>query len=113
MLRRCCVASKFRVKANCENVHRSAAGVVCRVLDALIVARQPDAFVDAKAVKTFENGFRLVIQGAITDEKGNPTTVGVIDNTGVTGMYQASNGLKGDAVWGTRNDWVLLTGTSY
>ena len=46
-----------------------------------------------------------------TDDKGNATTVGVIDNTGVTGMYNSSNGLKGDAVWGTRNDWVLLTGT--
>jgi hypothetical protein len=46
-----------------------------------------------------------------TDEKGNPTTVSVIDNTGVTGMYESSNGMKGDAVWGTRNDWVLLTGT--
>lgn len=45
-----------------------------------------------------------------TDEKGNPTTVGVIDNTGVSGMYSSNTGLKGDAVWGTRNDWVLLTG---
>jgi len=32
------------------------------------------------------------------------------DNTGVTGMYTSSNGLKGDAVWGTRNNWVILTG---
>lgn len=46
-----------------------------------------------------------------TDEKGNPTTVSAIDNNGVTGMYSSSSGLKGDAVWGTRNDWVLLTGT--
>ena len=45
-----------------------------------------------------------------TDEKGNATTVKAVDNTGVTGMYTSSQGLKGDAVWGTRNDWVLLTG---
>jgi len=45
-----------------------------------------------------------------TDEKGNPTTVKATDNTGVTGMFTSSQGLKGDAVWGTRNDWVLLTG---
>jgi hypothetical protein len=45
-----------------------------------------------------------------TDEKGNPTTVKATDNTGVTGMYTSSGGLKGDAVWGTRNDWVLLSG---
>jgi len=46
-----------------------------------------------------------------TDDKGNPTTVEAIDNTGVTGMYTSSQGLKGDAVWGTRNNWVILAGT--
>lgn len=46
-----------------------------------------------------------------TDEKGNPTTVKATDNTGVTGMYVSSNGNKGDAVWGTRNKWVILSGT--
>ncbi len=46
-----------------------------------------------------------------TDEKGNPTTVKATDNTGVTGMYTSSNGNKGDAVWGTRNEWVYLSGT--
>jgi len=45
-----------------------------------------------------------------TDEKGNPTTVKATDNTGVTGMYTSSNGNKGDAVWGTRNEWVYLSG---
>ncbi len=45
-----------------------------------------------------------------TDGKGNPTTVKATDNTGVTGMYTSSKGLKGDAVWGTRNDWVILSG---
>jgi hypothetical protein len=46
-----------------------------------------------------------------TDEKGIPTTVKATDNTGVTGMYTSSNGKTGDAVWGTRNDWVVLNGT--
>jgi hypothetical protein len=45
-----------------------------------------------------------------TDDRGNPTTVKAIDNAGVTGMYTSSKGLKGDAVWGTRNDWVILSG---
>ncbi|MCE5345112.1 MAG: PmoA family protein [Bacteroidales bacterium] len=45
-----------------------------------------------------------------TDANGNPTTVKATDNTGVTGMYTSDKGLKGDAVWGTRNDWVVLTG---
>jgi hypothetical protein len=46
-----------------------------------------------------------------TDEKGNPTTVKATDNTGVTGLYKSSNGKAGDAVWGTRNEWVILNGT--
>jgi len=46
-----------------------------------------------------------------TDEKGNPTPVKATDNKGVTGMYTSSSGLKGDKVWGTRNEWVLLSGT--
>jgi hypothetical protein len=25
-------------------------------------------------------------------------------------MYSSSGGLRGDAVWGTRNDWVILSG---
>ncbi len=32
------------------------------------------------------------------------------DNTGVTGEYISSEGLKGDAVWGTRGRWTLLGG---
>jgi hypothetical protein len=46
-----------------------------------------------------------------TDDKGNPTLVKATDNTGVTGMYTSSSGLKGDKVWGTRNEWVILSGT--
>jgi hypothetical protein len=45
-----------------------------------------------------------------TDANGNPTTVKAVDNTGVTGMYKSSAGLKGDAVWGTKTPWVVLTG---
>jgi len=33
------------------------------------------------------------------------------DNTGVTGEYISSEGLKGNAVWGSRGRWTLLGGT--
>ena len=46
-----------------------------------------------------------------TDSKGNPEKVPAADNTGVTGMYTSSSGKKGDDVWSSRNDWVLLSGT--
>ncbi|MCB0667825.1 MAG: PmoA family protein, partial [Saprospiraceae bacterium] len=45
-----------------------------------------------------------------TDAQGNPTTVKVMDNTGVTGDYLSSAGVTGNDVWGTRGDWVRLSG---
>jgi hypothetical protein len=44
------------------------------------------------------------------DDKGNATTVARMDNQNVTGMYHASNGQNGDAVWGSKGPWVMLTG---
>jgi len=45
-----------------------------------------------------------------TDASGKATPVAVLDNKGVTGQYISSEGLKGDAVWGTRGRWCLLGG---
>jgi hypothetical protein len=47
----------------------------------------------------------------LTDESGNRTPKPVLDNAGVNGQYTSSEGLKGDAVWGTRGRWMMLTGT--
>lgn len=47
----------------------------------------------------------------LTDESGKRTPTPVLDNTGVNGQYTSSEGLKGDAVWGTRGRWMMLTGT--
>jgi len=46
-----------------------------------------------------------------TDASGKPTAVAKLDNTGVSGEYLSSEGMKGDAVWGTRGRWTMLTGT--
>ncbi len=45
-----------------------------------------------------------------TDSSGRPTAVKVLDNTGVSGLYRSSEGKTGDAVWGTRGRWTMLTG---
>lgn len=45
-----------------------------------------------------------------TDASGQASAVPVLDNTGVTGMYRSSEGLEGDAVWGTRGRWTALQG---
>jgi hypothetical protein len=45
-----------------------------------------------------------------TDASGRPTTVKVMDKTGVTGLYRSSEGKTGDAAWGTRGRWMMLSG---
>jgi hypothetical protein len=46
---------------------------------------------------------------SFVDEKGNVTKVAPSGND-VTGMYYASNGLKGDSVWSSKGPWAILTG---
>jgi hypothetical protein len=46
-----------------------------------------------------------------TDADGRPTPVAKLDNTGVTGRYLTSEGKVGDAAWGTRGRWCVLSGT--
>jgi hypothetical protein len=43
------------------------------------------------------------------DDKGNVTEVAPSGND-VTGMYYGSDGSKGDSVWSTKGNWVMLTG---
>jgi hypothetical protein len=49
---------------------------------------------------------------AFTDSSGKRTDVPKSDGTGGTGEYLTSEGIKGDAVWGTRGRWCLLHGRS-
>ncbi len=46
----------------------------------------------------------------VSDASGRPTAVPVLRNEGVSGAYTSSEGLSGDAVWGTRGRWVALRG---
>jgi len=45
-----------------------------------------------------------------TDANGMPSEVKQLNNDGVTGNYLSSEGLEGEAVWGTRGRWVSLRG---
>ncbi|WP_225587035.1 PmoA family protein [Algoriphagus sp. Y33] len=45
-----------------------------------------------------------------TDASGKATDVPTMNNEGITGMYLSSEGVEGHDVWGTRGDWVSLTG---
>lgn len=46
-----------------------------------------------------------------TDASGNATGVAKLDNTGVTGKYQSSEGVSGTEVWGKQAEWVNLAGS--
>ncbi len=45
-----------------------------------------------------------------TDASGRPTPVAKMDNAGVNGVYLTSEGKTGDAAWGTRGRWCILSG---
>ena len=46
----------------------------------------------------------------VYDAHGNPTVIPPTSDKTVDGEYVSSEGLKGDAVWGTRAKWVKLHG---
>jgi hypothetical protein len=46
----------------------------------------------------------------LIDSSGNPSKTRDTLNLGVTGNYLSSEGLQGDAVWGTRGEWMNLSG---
>jgi len=53
----------------------------------------------------------VIVQITLSDARGNPTTVKAMSNEGVTGNYRSSEGVTGEAVWGTRAKWMDLYGS--
>ncbi|MDZ4701620.1 MAG: PmoA family protein [Rhodothermales bacterium] len=46
----------------------------------------------------------------LTDAAGKPRPEAVLDDTGVSGEYLSSEGVRGVDVWGTRGEWMMLIG---
>lgn len=90
-----------------------------RVIDrvtTLTAARGPVTFKDNKeglfavrVARELELPGRPDERGPIVQADGAISAMKV-DPAGVTGAYASSEGLTGDAVWGTRGRWVMLTG---
>ena len=81
----------------------------------LVAAGAPVTFADSKEGMLAIRVARALEQPAdkpevFTDAAGKPTAVPVLDNAGVSGLYTSSEGLTGDAVWGTRARWMALAG---
>ena len=47
----------------------------------------------------------------LLDARGKPGNEKAMENKGVTGNYRSSEGITGEAVWGTRAKWMDLYGT--
>ena len=45
-----------------------------------------------------------------TDAQGRLTDSPTVNNKGVSGLYKGSNGISGEGVWGTRAEWMTLSG---
>ena len=74
----------------------------------VVFADQKDGFLGLRVVRALEQPADK--PEVYTDASGRPTTVAKLDNTGVNGMYLTSEGKKGDAAWGTRGRWCILSG---
>lgn len=48
--------------------------------------------------------------GVFLDASGRPTKVDAVQNSDASGVYLTSEGVKGEAAWGTRGAWCSLTG---
>lgn len=89
-----------------------------RIIDRVTTLTAGDTTVLFKDTKEGMFGIRVARQlelpsneGVILlDNQGNPSSVEDSLNSGVTGNYISSEGVTGDAVWGTRARWMNLSG---
>jgi len=88
-----------------------------RIIDRIskLTAKEPTTFKDTKegmlairVTRALEHPSDKPI--TLSDDQGNKTEVAVLDNSGVTGEYLSSTGIKGMDAWGKRAKWVTLAG---
>lgn len=91
-----------------------------RIIDRITTLTAQDSAVLFKDTKEGMFGIRVARQlelpsktGVILiDSTGNPSTLKDTLNAGVSGNYLSSEGIQGEAVWGTRARWMDLYGTT-
>lgn len=97
--------------------HFIAKGTV-RIIDRITNLTAGDSVVNFKDTKEGMFGIRVARQlelpanegVMLVDSQGIPLSVKDTLNTGVSGNYLSSEGITGDAVWGTRAKWMNLSG---
>jgi hypothetical protein len=89
-----------------------------RIIDRVTTLTATDTVVVMKDTKEGMFGIRVARplempvneKVALLDASGKPSAVKVNAAAGATGNYLSSEGLTGDAVWGTRAKWMELNG---
>ena len=89
-----------------------------RIIDRITTLTASDTVVLFKDTKEGMFGMRVARplempvneKVALLDASGKPSAAKVSAAEGATGNYLSSEGLKGDAVWGTRAKWMELNG---
>jgi hypothetical protein len=90
-----------------------------RIIDRIATLTAADTAVYFKDTKEGMFGIRVARQlelpvnesVILLDAKGQPSKTKVPAATGATGNYRSSEGISGEAVWGTRAKWMALDGT--
>jgi hypothetical protein len=82
--------------------------IMLKALDRVVFADDKEGLLGMRVAHWLESPTEK--GGVFMDAGGKPTTVATADATGATGVYLTSEGVKGDAVWGTRGRWWTLTG---
>ena len=107
---------KALLREDTRFIFRGSAG--SRTVDRLTTLTALDQEVSFKDNKEGLIGLRVARQleqpadkpDLFTDASGKATSVPVLNNEGVSGLYRSSEGLEGDKVWGTRAKWASLSG---
>jgi len=89
-----------------------------RIIDRITTLTAVDTTVLFKDTKEGMFGIRLARElemasdemVTLLDLNGKPAKEKVISKTGISGMYHSSEGITGEAVWGTRAKWMALDG---
>ena len=93
--------------------HRAEANVIDRVttlkaLDRAVFHDDKEGMLGLRVAHVLESATEK--GGTFMDANGRPTQVANVDTTGATGVYLTSEGKQGEAAWGTRGRWCLLSG---
>ena len=93
--------------------HRANANIIDRVttltaLDRVVFHDDKEGLLGMRVAHFLESPDEK--GGVFLDSSGRATKVANVDTTGATGVYLTSEAKKGDAAWGTRGRWCILSG---